>query len=263
MKKKLQILNGLGFLLVVIFNYLANTGVFNGNTMGSVSDQYENLFTPAGYAFSIWGFIYLALLGFIVYQGRSLFSTSGSSNDIDIVLRIGWWFLISCVANILWILTWLYDYTGLSVIIMILLLFSLIKIIVNTRMELDDPSFSTVALVWWPFSLYSGWITLALIANIAAWLTKISWNGWEISEVAWTIIMICLAGIINVVITWTRNMREFALIGVWGLVAIAVANRDHHTVLFWTALLTAGILFINSGIHAYKNREYAPWRQRD
>lgn len=261
MKKTLQILNGLAFLLMVFFNYLANTGIFNGNTMGSVSAQYENLFTPAGYAFSIWGLIYLTLLGFIVYQGRSLFSASGSSDDV--VNQIGWWFIVSCVANILWILTWLYEYTGLSVIVMILLLFSLVKIILNTRMELDDPPFSTVALVWWPFSFYAGWITLALIANMAAWLTKTGWKGFGISEVTWTVIMICVAGIINVTITWTRNMREFALVGVWGLIAIAVANRDQQSTIFWTALFTAGILFINSGIHAYKNRKYAPWRQRN
>ncbi len=38
----------------------------------------KNLFTPASYAFSIWGLIYLALCwAFVIYQGRSLFKRGG------------------------------------------------------------------------------------------------------------------------------------------------------------------------------------------
>lgn len=259
MKKTLQISNAIALILVLVANYLASTGFFNGNTIGSVSAQYENLFTPAGYAFSIWGLIYLGLAGFIYYQFSNRLLRKDRGN---VIIEIGWWFVVSCVANVLWLITWLYDYTGISVIVMIILLFSLVKIILNTRMELDDPSLAKVALVWWPFSLYAGWISLALIANIAAYLTKIGWDGWGLSEVSWTIIMTIVAGLINLVITWTRNMREFALVGVWGLTAIAVANWQEHETIVYAALITGGILFISSGIHAYKNRKYAPWRSR-
>lgn len=259
MEKTLKLSNAVAFVLVLVVNYLANTGFFNNETMGSVSAQYENLFTPAGYAFSIWGLIYLGLAGFIYYQFSDSLRKKDSGN---VIYEIGWWFVLTCIANVLWIITWLYDYTGISVLIMIILLFSLVKIILNTRMELDDPSLAKVALVWWPFSLYAGWISLALIANIAAYLTKIGWDGWGLSEVTWTIIMIIVAGLINLVITWTRNMREFALVGVWGLVAVAVANWQEYSAIVYPALITAGILFISSGIHAYKNRKYAPWRSR-
>lgn len=259
MKKTLQISNAILFVVMVLMNYLANTGIFNGNTMGSVSAQYENLFTPAGYAFSIWGLIYLGLFGFIIYQGRSLFQKYEEGDEG--VRQIGWWFAISCIANCLWIVTWLYNYTAISVLIMILLLFSLIKIILNTRMELDDLPLSRIAFVWWPFSFYSGWVTVALIANIAAYLTKIGWNGFGLSDVAWAVIMIIVAGAINLIITWTRNMREFALVGVWALVAIAVANWNQEPVVKWIALITAAILFISSSYHGYLNRETAPFKK--
>ena len=42
---------------------------------------------------------------------------------------------------------------------------------------LTDPPLRTIASVWWPFCLYSGWITVALLANISAWLVKVQWNG--------------------------------------------------------------------------------------
>jgi len=69
MKKIYQITNGVALVITVIINYLSNTGIFNGETMATVSAKYQNLFTPAGYAFSIWGLIYLGLFGFVIYFG--------------------------------------------------------------------------------------------------------------------------------------------------------------------------------------------------
>lgn len=254
MKRILQISNIIAFLLMVGINYFSNTGAINAETMASVSAEYENHFTPAGYAFSIWGLIYLALAGFVVFQ---LVSVKGR----EAAEKIGWWFVISCGLNIAWIFAWLNHFTGLSVIIMILLLLSLIMIIFKTRMELDDEPLSTIAFVWWPFSFYSGWITVALIANTAAWLTSFGWTGFGISEVSWTIIMILIALLINILITWTRNMREFALVGAWGLVAVGIANREASEIIFYTAVIAAAILVISSGIHGYKNRAYSPWKK--
>lgn len=254
MKKTLQVLNIIAFLAMVAVNYYSNTGAINGETMGSVSAEYENLFTPAGYAFSIWGLIYISLAAFVIFQAIS-------HRGRQIASRTGWWFIISCALNISWIFAWLNHLPGLSVIIMTLLLLSLIMIIFRTRMELDDKSFQVIAFQWWPFSLYSGWITVALIANTAAYLTATGWNGFGISEVYWTLIIIFVAVIINLLITWTRNMREFALVGAWGLVAVGVANRGTEDLIFYAAITAAAILIISGGIHGYRNREYAPWRK--
>lgn len=258
MKKILQVLNIIAFFVMVVVNYISNTGAIAGETMATISAKYENLFTPAGYAFSIWGVIYLFLLGFVVFQARDLF---GKKNKENASLQVGWWFVISCIANVFWIFAWLNEYLLGSVVIMLVLLFSLIRIILNTRMELDDEPLRVIAFIWWPFCFYSGWISVALIANVAAYLTSLNWNGFGISEVTWTIIMIIAAGIINLVITWTRNMREFALVGAWALVAIAVANWNEYPSIVITSLAVAGILLVSSGIHGYQNREYSPWKK--
>src|SRR5690606_26660991 len=133
MKKTLSLVNGIALLVTIVINYLSNTGVFGGNTMETISDKYANYFTPAGYAFSIWGLIYIGLAGFVVYTGRSLFMKKG---DDTLIERIGWWFVLSCVANSLWVVTWLLDYTGISVLLMFVILLSLVKIIVNTHTDL-------------------------------------------------------------------------------------------------------------------------------
>lgn len=258
-KKTLAFANSFALIITLIINYLSNTGVFNGNTMASVSAKYKNFFTPAGYAFSIWGLIYLGLIGFIIYSIKVFFKKEPLENDEvyeeeETVYQIGWLFVASCIANCFWILTWLYDYTGISVLVMLFLLLFLFRIIINTGMELQEASFKKIALVWWPFSIYAGWVTVALIANIAAYFTKLGWEGFT-SEVTWTITMILLAGVIYLFMTWTRNMREYALAGAWGLIAIAVANWNGVQSVVQTAITVSVILLISSGLHAYKNHK--------
>jgi hypothetical protein len=223
MKRTLQIANGIALVSTIIINYLSNTGAINNTTIGEVSGILQNLFTPASYAFSIWGFIYLLLIGFIFYQGRSLFSSNDSADDV--VVRIGWWFVISCIANSAWVFLWLYGETGASCFFILLLLFSLMQIVFRCRLELDDEPFSRILFVAWPFVIYAGWVTVASIANIAAYLFKTNWDGMGYKPTTWTIIMIVAAVIINVRAIYSRNLREFALVGAWALIAIGIRNE--------------------------------------
>jgi len=258
MKKVLQIGNGIALVSAVFINYLSNTGDLNNTTIGEVSKGLDNLFTPATYAFAIWGFIYLLLSGFIFYQGRSLFVTV--RND-DFVEKIGIWFIISCIANSAWVFLWIYGYTGLSCIFIFLLLFSLLKIVWNNRMELWDAPFSVILFLWWPFVFYSGWVTVASIANVSSYLVKIGWNGFGVSDMIWTLIMILIATIINLIVIWKRNMREFALVGIWALIAIGIANPESGNIVALAANIGAGILFINISIHSYQNRATNPFKK--
>lgn len=251
MKRTLQISNILALIATIVINYLSNTGIFNGNTMATVSAEYQNLFTPAGYAFSIWAVIYIGLAGFAIYQSKGLFSNEQPDPD---VAKIGWLFVLTCVANSLWVVAWLYELTGLSVLIMCTLLFLLLRIVVSVRMEMDLVPFKKVALIWWPFALYTGWIMLALVANVAAYLTKLNWSGFGLSDVAWTIVMITIAGGLYLYLTWTRNLRESAMVGVWGLVAVAIANWNGQPVVAYYAIFVAAVLLISNGFHGYQNR---------
>ena len=105
MKRILQISNVLALIGTILVNYISNTGWINGSTISSVSSRYQNLVTPAGYAFSIWGLIYLGLVAFVIYQARSLFSTTA---DDSIVTKLRMWFIVSCFANCAWVFAWLY-----------------------------------------------------------------------------------------------------------------------------------------------------------
>ena len=249
MKKKLQIANGIALVFTIIFNYLSNTGIFNGKTIANVSNQYQNLFTPAGYAFSIWGFIYLLLIGFVFYTGRSLFKPSKNDDD-GFVEKIGWWFVVSCIANCAWILTWLYGFTGLSVIVLLVAFISLLMIVLEALKY--NASSAQKWFINFPFQIYAGWVSVALIAATAAWLTKIGWNGLGISEITWTIILMIIASVIHLFMTWKKNAPVFAFVAVWALVAIAVANKEVSQEIYFTALIAAVIVFLSSCLKIYK-----------
>lgn len=256
MKKALQIGNGLALGSTIFINYLSNTGLMNNTTIGEVSDGYRSLFTPAGYTFAIWGIIYLLLFSFAIYQGRSLLV---KVKDDSFVLKTGWWFIASCLFNSLWIFAWIYEYTGLSCVFIFLLLISLLKIVMNNRMELDDKPFPIISFVWWPFVIYSGWVTVASIANVSTYLMKIDWNGFGLSDTVWTLIMIAIAISVNLVVTWKRNMREFALVGAWALVGIGNANKITNDIVMYFAFASATVLLISCAIHSYKNRATNPF----
>ena len=59
MKKIYAVINMVVIIATITWNYVINSIGINGNTIREISSQYSNLFTPASYAFSIWGIIFL------------------------------------------------------------------------------------------------------------------------------------------------------------------------------------------------------------
>lgn len=239
MKKVYQITNAIAFFATVFVNYLSNTGALNNTTIGKISRNLNSLFTPAGYAFSIWGLIYLFLFGFIIYQVRSLFI---KVNNDDFILKIGPWFIISCLANSAWVFAWIYEYTGLSCIFIFTLLFSLLKIVMANNMQLTKVSKTRLAFLLLPFVVYSGWVAVASIANVSSYLVKINWGGFGIQPQLWTLILILIATWLNLIIINTRNLFGFALVGAWALIAIGVANLSRPYFIDNFAFVCAVIL---------------------
>lgn len=253
--RKLVLINLWSVILAVSVNYISQSLRLNGTTIGEVSARYENLFTPASYAFAIWGAIFLGLLLFALFQVKRAFYGQKAT---DFIVQTGYWFAIANGLNAFWVFAFVYDFVGLSVLIMLGILYALIKIVLNTNMERWDAPIEIIAFVWWPICLYSGWITVATIANIAAYLTKLGWDGSPFSPEIWTHILIIVATVLNLVIIWKRNMREFAAVGVWALFAIFIRHKTSYESLSYSAIACSGILLVAIGIHGYRNRKTNP-----
>lgn len=255
MKKTLALLNLCSVILVIAINYVSQAIRINETTIGEISNKYFNLFTPASYAFAIWGLIFLALLAYGIFQVRRAFFSDKPSDFIE---QTSYWFVLANILNCAWVFAFAYEYTGLSVLIMLGILGSLIKIILSTNMERWDAPIGIIAFVWWPICLYSGWIAVATIANISAYLSKLGWDGGFLSESAWTIVLIIIATALNLVMIKTRNMREFAAVGVWALFAIYIRHKGDMETIAYTALAGSIVLFLAIGVHGYQNRKTNP-----
>lgn len=241
--KTLQILNIIGFLLVITLNGLANALPINGRTTGELSDLYPNLFVPAGFTFSIWGLIYLLLLGFVIYQARGLWKTTPST---DTVQTIGIWFFISCVANASWILAWHFLQIELSVLIMLGILVSLIMIYRRLQIGQDADNSRELFLVHLPFSVYLGWITVATIANFTTLLVDWGLSGffWY-GEIFWTCLMILVATGLGLFFLFKKDDAPYALVLIWAFYGISAARFNDTIILvayIGMALLSIGVL---------------------
>lgn len=255
MKKTLAIVNLFSVILVLLVNGLSQSQRWNDTTIGEMSDQYENLFTPAGYAFAIWGVIFIMLIAYALFQIRRAFF---SKKESPFITQTGWWFTIANVCNAGWVVAFMYGYVGLSVVIMLGILISLLQVIRKTNMERWDAPIEVIAFVWWPICIYSGWIAVATIANFSAFFASIDLTGGEFTQILWTMIMMTIAVIINAFMVWLRNMREFAMVAVWALIAIYIRHKDDIESIAYYALCGAIFLIAITTLHAYNNRETAP-----
>ncbi|HEY0680142.1 MAG TPA: hypothetical protein VGD17_17780 [Chitinophagaceae bacterium] len=259
----LQILNILAFAAVIIVNGLADFLPINGQTTGEISNRYPNLFVPAPVTFAIWAIIYSFLFLFCFYQGSSLFEYEKKFIDKKekVVARIGYRFVLSCILNISWILAWHYNQLLLSVLIMLGLLSTLISIFQKIHSEGIYGNKKARWFVYAPFSIYLGWISIATIANITAYLVSIGWTGWNVEEWIWTVIMVIAGTILGVAMLLRRNNVFYAVTVVWALAGIILKQRSASGTLNTIAItaLCASILLLL--LAAFKLRTLHPVKE--
>lgn len=237
------------YLAMLAVNFLANALPLGGRDTGVISDAYPNLFTPAGYAFSIWGLIYTLVGIYVVYQ---FFRPS------ELVSRVNRLFVVNAILNAGWLFAWHYDIIWLSLILMLGLLTTLIKMA-------DIFRHSTLTskerwLVRLPFSLYFGWITVATIANVTILLVSLGWNGFGLSESVWTVIVLLVGAAIGSWRTLLDRNIPYALVLIWAYGAIlskhlsASEFNGAYPAVITTAVICI-IIFAGSII-------YLAWKQK-
>lgn len=259
MNKSLYFTNVVVFVLMLVLNYLSATGWINDESQATISARYYNLFVPAGYAFSIWGLIYLSIAGYLAFEVRKIFTSV--VDDPAREDKTGWLLLFANLFIAAWLFLWSYHFIGWALVAMAGILVSLIGIMHNERIALDDEPLKRFVFNLWPFSLFTGWISVAFIANAAAWGTKLGLRE-TLNETAWAVAAIGLAALLNIFIVRFRNARLFSLVGVWALIAIASARfSEGNEVIGYTAALAAGLVFIHTAVHGFMNRKKSPFRK--
>jgi len=238
----LQILNVAGFIGMIAVNAFADILRFNGKSTGEISDEYPTLFTPAGITFAIWGVIYLLLLVFTIYQARDLFIRKKTTFTIH--ERISFLYFLTCCFNSFWIFAWHYEMTFISLLDIILLLSALIAIYMRLGIGLKPAPIGEKLCVHLPFSIYLGWISVAVIANAAVLLTKINWDRFGIDELYLAIALIIIAALLALVmITW-RNDFFYSLVILWAFTGIIIKHSKHFTDVSQNIIMTAAVCIV-------------------
>lgn len=228
-----QAVNIASLSVVLIVNTLANALPINGLTTGEISDSLPTLVTPAGYVFAIWGLIYTALIGFVIYQAQP------SQRENPTLRRIGYLFAVSNVANAAWVILWHYELFALTLVAMLVLLGSLLAIYrhLNDNGPAGQRATSTGErlLVYAPFSLYLGWISIATIANFSTTLVSLGWTGFGLGAEAWAVVILAVATGLTAAIILTRSDLIYAGVIVWAFAGIIV-NQTETAVITTAAL---------------------------
>lgn len=248
-----SVLNVAAAVLVLVVNSLANSLPINGYTTGEISAFYPNLFVPAGITFSIWGIIYILMIGFVIHGLVASFKQN--ENTYVKIIAVGPWFVISCLANAGWILAWHYQKLAVSVVLMLLLLVSLI--VVYSRLE-SNPfprSFPEKLTLRWPFSIYLGWICVATIANVSALLVDLNWDKFGVDDDFWLTLVLSVALIISTLFVIRKRDSAFAWVIVWAFSGIMIKlSADGNTTLTGYYLVLIGMIYMAflGGITAFK-----------
>ena len=247
-----------GLIVVVAVNALANIIPFNGQTTGEVIESDPVYFQPAGWTFTIWTVIYLLLLAFVAYRMLPLGRRNRRMKQIDPL------FLVANLANITWLVLWHYEQWLPSVVVMTVLLAALALIYVALRRtHRDRPPVTTERLmVWTPFSVYLGWITVAFLANLTVWMDRTGTQLWGISPRWWAVLMILVALLMTAVMAFWLHDPAYTLVLAWAFLGIGAEQWDRSKVVaiaaFVALLLALGLLLLASVLaFEYRARETA------
>jgi hypothetical protein len=224
----------------IFTNYVSQRFPFNGQTNAQVSYKYPTPLTPAGYAFSIWGLIFMSLLAYAVWQ---LLPAQRRNPLPDAVARPLVW------ANLLtglWLVVFAYELLVPSMLTMLGILACLAVVYGRARQfvrRTESPWYSSI-----PFGLYLGWISVATVVNV----TLVLGTTWQPDEEVSLQLAIVLVGITaGLALNVTRRFAELAYptTVAWGLLGIYVARRsDPDTEVLAIMALAAAIMVAVIGL---------------
>ena len=223
---------------MIILNWLAKVGILGGIETGAISDKYPTHITPAGFAFAIWGLIYLGMLAFSIYQ--ALPSNAGKYRDVR---RI---YILSCVANGAWLYTWSQEMMIVSLGIIVVLLISLA--LINIKLPVSETK-GEYWLTKFPFGLYFGWVTAATILNATITLISLGIDFPETTTILIGAALMLIAAALGALVRWKLKNYFYPLAVAWALTAIAVKQSGQTLIVTACAIgviicLVAAISFV-------------------
>ena len=227
-------------LLMPAVAWMSNDGMF-GPDNASISNQHPTLLVAAGYAFSIWGLIFLWDIGFALWQLRG--------RDQALLARVRPAAAAGFALTALWMPVFSMQIFWLA----LLIIWASLACLAFAAVVLSHGLAPTPQQRWWawaPLSLHAGWLSLAAFLNTAQVI--VAYRLLPTGEMlAWSLVLFAAAGV--VLLGLNARMRGnlgYVLAAVWGLTAVYVKQSQWSLpgaqVAAWVALAIAALLVAQS-----------------
>ena len=233
-----QVVNILAIIITIIVNAIAEIIPVNGVNSGEVSDYFPSLFTPPGYVFSIWSIIYTLLIVFMIYQALP------SQREASYLKPTAVFFVLGGIINNSWLILFhyafgqpaIYVFTPILIgLFLVLMLYTYVKLEIG---KINVPTKQKIA-VHLPISVYAGWVSLAVIANIASVLNVIVPGIPLATQELWTALVIIVALVITMLMLVIRRDAAYGLVVIWATIG---SKQSAIPIIYFAALGTASII---------------------
>lgn len=234
---------------VAVVGATIGSGAFGGQPIQDAADGALSAtatpVAPDSPAFSIWSVIYTGLVVFAIVQALPRYGA-------DRRLRaIAWWVLASMLLNALWIGVVQAGSVGGSVVVIVVLLAVLARMyltLLRTPRTATLPSVVTDVTV----GLYAGWVSVATLANTAAFLADAEVGELGLGATGWSVVLVSAAALLAV--AWGAYGRRLPTLVVpiglamaWGLTWIGLGRTNGPLVdetVATTAFIAAAVALL-------------------
>ncbi|KQS56534.1 hypothetical protein ASG17_05505 [Brevundimonas sp. Leaf363] len=213
-----------------------------GQTPSEFAADSDATLKVAGFAFAIWGVIYLWLA---VYAVRQVLP---QTSDSPLMARLGWPSALALLGIGVWIVAAAFDWEWATVALIfgsaIVLLVPLLA--EGGRIQSLRLGSRERWLVVWPLTLLAGWLSIAAPVNL---LTILTGNGelpTAVSPTIWAILAVVAVSAAALAVTWRLRVMAYTLPIAWGLFGVASAESDRNPPLGLAAAIALGVTLILS-----------------
>ena len=198
------------YVLTVAGNVAIEAGRLGGVPSATVAYGVFAWFTPAGYVFSIWSLIYVALIVWLVSY------TKGASARRRLFTPTAGLFVASSVLNVLWLVLWHFQMIAASFVVILIDWFVLAALYLTVRRGTDSLA------GWVPVSIYTAWVTVATLSNLAIVVTRAVGGG--VPLLNGLSVVVLTAGVVSLgLFMWAKfGDVTFQLVFLWALVGVGV-----------------------------------------
>lgn len=230
LRQALNVVLATAQIVITIIGY-----VVGSNSKFDSTDATTPQIVPAVYVFSVWALIYAGALAYAIYQALP------QHREDDLLRRIGFYTASAYLATSVWLIAAQLNLNWLTVVCIFWILGSLLGAFIQFIVYRSPLSRVERFLVVLPTSIYTGWATIATIANVATVLQPAGFSNVGLSNQNWTIVMLIVGTLIASFTTYrSRGNLGYALTLIWAFIGVVVANIVRTPSI--PVALTAGIM---------------------